>query len=175
MTTTIYLVRHGEARSGTEKGYRTYPGYHLTTAGKKEARKVAEFFKNRTIDAIYSSPFFRTEETSQIIAKKLGISVVVDRALAEVPLKDKGDGETPEEVIARTNPLLNNILKNHTGGRVIIVTHQGVIDAIASNLVEGKPKFKYQGGAGLTSINELELDDNLELISHSYLDVDPST
>lgn len=172
MSTTIYFVRHGEAKKKNEEKYRSYPGYNLTSDGKKEAKKVAGFFKERPINAIYSSPFFRTMETAQIIAKEKHLEVIEDRSVSEIPF---GDTETAQGVIKRVKPFLERIIKNHEKGEIIVITHQGVIDSVNSFFLTGKAKYPYKGGVGLTSISEYELDKNLNVLFSSYIDVDPKT
>lgn len=73
---TFYLIRHGQkvGKSGD-------PG--LTELGKEQARKTAEFLKDKKVIKIYSSTFARARETAEIINKNLKVGVIFDDRLRE--------------------------------------------------------------------------------------------
>ncbi|KKW47148.1 MAG: Isoleucine-tRNA ligase [Parcubacteria group bacterium GW2011_GWA1_60_11] len=86
---SFVLLRHTEAEhnvkeliaSGPEKGARIS---HLTEKGKKDAARVAVRLKKKGIGVIYASPYKRTRETAEIVAKATGAKVVVDERLREL-------------------------------------------------------------------------------------------
>lgn len=71
--TYVYLVRHGDRRTGT--GLSRYPGAGLSEKGKCEAKFVAKEFKNAKykVDLIYTSTMTRAIETADEISKVIGI------------------------------------------------------------------------------------------------------
>jgi broad specificity phosphatase PhoE len=82
---TIYLVRHGEntANLTGEFSYK-YVDYSLTPKGVMQAQQTAAFFKNKPIDAIYSSPLKRARETAESIGQALKLPVTVLEHFREV-------------------------------------------------------------------------------------------
>lgn len=76
-TKLIYFVRHGETESNA-KNIRQGPEGHLTEKGRAQALNTALRFpkeKGRP-QAIISSPYERTRETAEIIAKELNIKKI---------------------------------------------------------------------------------------------------
>lgn len=67
--TTLYIVRHGEnpANISREFSYRLVD-YPLTEKGVRQAEETAAYFRDRAIDAVYTSPLKRAVETAAIIA-----------------------------------------------------------------------------------------------------------
>ena len=75
---TLYVVRHGEnpANLNREFSYKLID-YSLTEKGVRQAEETAVYFRDKGIDAIYSSPLKRALETAQIIAAPLGLPVTI--------------------------------------------------------------------------------------------------
>ncbi|QYH20438.1 histidine phosphatase family protein [Corynebacterium aquatimens] len=81
MPTTILLIRHGQTpTTGTVLPGRA-PGLHLSEKGQEQARKVSEGIEH--VDAIYTSPLERTQETAAPLAEKFKIEPLLDDALLE--------------------------------------------------------------------------------------------
>ena len=77
MKTTIFLIRHGETvwnRESRMQGYRNVP---LSDSGREQAAKLADYLKNETFHAIYSSDLSRAAETAQLVAEKHQMPVIV--------------------------------------------------------------------------------------------------
>ncbi len=83
MTKKLYLFRHGE----TDWNNRTITTYspevndiELNEKGLEQARKNAEFLKDKGIQHIYASPLKRAYKTGEILANliNVGIEVVAD-------------------------------------------------------------------------------------------------
>ncbi|UCZ52117.1 histidine phosphatase family protein [Bacillus shivajii] len=72
----IYLVRHCQAEGQP-------PEAKLTDLGEQQAEVLADFFSDKKIDYIVSSPFTRAKHTVAPLSKKLGVDVTVDDRLAE--------------------------------------------------------------------------------------------
>ena len=81
----IYLVRHGENTANlTKEFWHRLVDYSLTPKGILQAQQTAEFFKDKQIDAIYTSPLKRSFETAAIIGRALGLAPVVVEEFREV-------------------------------------------------------------------------------------------
>ncbi|MGE5263835.1 MAG: histidine phosphatase family protein [Acidobacteriota bacterium] len=94
----LYLVRHAEnpANLTKEFSYRRVD-LSLTPKGVLQAKQTAEWFKGKTIHAIYSSPLKRAAETAGILAAESGLPVEVMEDLREVNVGDlEGQPVTPE-------------------------------------------------------------------------------
>ena len=71
---TLYLVRHGENRANITKEFsHKKVDYPLTQKGVLQARQTAEYFKDRHVDEVYSSPLRRAMQTAEIIAQTKGL------------------------------------------------------------------------------------------------------
>ncbi|MEJ2128845.1 MAG: phosphoglycerate mutase family protein [Woeseiaceae bacterium] len=116
-TTTIIFVRHAEKAAEPADD----PG--LSEAGK---RRVAELTRQLVdadvvagIDAIYATPYRRTQETAQPLADALDLPI------------NTYDGSDTEEV-------LETILKNHKGKIILVVGHSNTVPVLIANLGASK-------------------------------------
>ncbi|WP_034758137.1 histidine phosphatase family protein [Rossellomorea vietnamensis] len=78
----IYIVRHAKAEGQP---------FHasLTMEGERQARQLASFLENRSIQAIYSSPFKRALDTIAPFADRSSLRVQEDNRLGERVLSDQ--------------------------------------------------------------------------------------
>lgn len=84
MTTTIYLLRHGEVHNPEGIIYGRLPGYWLNEVGRGQVRTAGEFLAERgPFDALITSPLERARESAGIIAERLGLTPAVEPRLAE--------------------------------------------------------------------------------------------
>jgi len=116
-TTTIIFVRHAEQTAFQEDD----PS--LSEAGK---RRVAELTRQLVdadvvagIDAIYSTPLKRSQETAQPIADALNLPINTYDA-------------------ADTNSVLERILKKHKGKIILVVGHSNTLPILIANLGASK-------------------------------------
>ena len=65
----LYFIRHGQTFNNV-KGVFPDKFTELTEKGKNEAKEINEYIKNINFDAVYSSPFIRTVETTEIVTDK---------------------------------------------------------------------------------------------------------
>ncbi len=133
-TTTIIFVRHAEK----ELGVGDNPG--LSDAGR---RRVAELTRQLVdadvvagIDAIYSTPFRRTQETALPLADALNVPI---------NSYDAADRES----------VLETILKEHKGKIILVVGHSDTLPELIANLGASKK---------VPPIDEMEYD-NIYIIS----------
>lgn len=146
----IVLLRHGQTpwnRAGILTGQTDIP---LDACGRQEAESVIPLLTG--IDAIYSSPLLRCQETASIIGAGLGLPVVFFLGLSERHWgifegrpksevdrsRDPDGGETAEAFRARvseTLPLLVSV-------KPLVVTHSGVIRLLLSDPPASIPHAK---------------------------------
>lgn len=82
-TTVVHLLRHGEVDNPRGIIYGRLPGYHLSANGRLMAEAAADYFAERPVVALYSSPLERAQETARPVAERLGLPVVLDDRLIE--------------------------------------------------------------------------------------------
>ncbi len=96
-----FVMRHGEAESNVKKVVDSKtPGVaHLTEKGKEQVLESSALLKEKKIDMVFVSPFLRTQETAEIVARELGLetdSVVTDSRLSEINTGEF-DGKSVDE------------------------------------------------------------------------------
>ncbi len=107
--TTLILVRHAEkAADGTLNP-------PLTEKGTARAEELAYLLGHVELDAVYSTPFKRTQDTVLPSARAKGLEVLPYRA-------DQKD-------------FLDRVLKNYKGGTVLICGHSNTIPILANELL----------------------------------------
>ena len=79
----LIFVRHGQTYSNIKDICDDDPLVKtaLTKKGEKQAQKAAEILKDRKIDIIFVSEFFRTNETADIINQYHNVKIKIDRRL----------------------------------------------------------------------------------------------
>lgn len=71
MKQTIYLIRHAEPNYNNHQDDER----ELTAEGLQDCQLLLDYFKDITIDRIYSSPFKRTLQTIDELAKEKKLSI----------------------------------------------------------------------------------------------------
>jgi broad specificity phosphatase PhoE len=85
----LYLVRHGENPANLTKEFSCrLVDYSLTPKGVLQSQQTAEYFQDREIHDIFSSPLKRAMDTAEIIAERLGLKVVTMQNFREVDVGD---------------------------------------------------------------------------------------
>jgi len=69
-TTVVHLLRHGEVDNPRGIIYGRLPGYHLSANGRAMAEAAADYFAERPVVALYSSPLERAQETARPVAER---------------------------------------------------------------------------------------------------------
>jgi len=110
MKNTYFLLRHGETIYQKRKRKIIYPfpdspKICLTREAKKEIQKVAQKLKKIGIDLIYSSDYFRTKQTAEIVAKVLHKKIIFDKRLRDINLGIYHG--SPKEVFYKEFPLIS--------------------------------------------------------------------
>ena len=155
----IYLVRHGETESNTEKRYRGWTESPLTPKGARQAEEVGFFLGGQKIDSLFCSDLKRAVKTARVIGAGSGLEPAVTPLLREINFGDWegftydelemsfGDairlwfddpfnraapgGETLTEVYMRMQKFLVQLMNEAADGqRIAAVSHGGSIRAL---------------------------------------------
>lgn len=159
---TIFLLRHGEIRSGGGKRYIGWQDHALSDVGLAQARRWAGYFSGAALKAIYCSDLARCLETARIIGACCSLEPKVLPELREINLgawdgqpfdtvqaryprafQERGDriadhrppgGESFRDLQARVWPAFEAIARR-VSGHTLIVTHAGVIRVLLCRLL----------------------------------------
>ena len=148
-----WIMRHGQAESNVRSICSTDPERqkenHLTETGREAALASAKELKDAGIELVIASPFTRTRETVEIVAKELGLSasqIIFDDRLREIAVgaldgasveeyrafyasdaerftKAPEGGETLADVKRRVGSLLYELETRYHATRILIVSH----------------------------------------------------
>ena len=156
----LVLVRHAlpERIDATADGGPADPG--LVDAGRAQAERVVRALETDRVDAVYSSPAARALQTAEPLARALGAEVVVEPGIAEfdsgdgsyVPVEElKASGDPRWELLARgdlysagVDPVafrarvvaaVEAVAERHPGGRAVLFTHAGALNAYTGHLL----------------------------------------
>jgi len=162
MTTTIYLIRHGEVNNPHNIIYGRLPGFHLTDVGKKQLEDAAKYLKNKHIDEIYTSPLLRAKESAGIIQKVLGLPIIhiseeilevktsyqemkfsdLDALQSEVYLKPLNPSdETVEQIANRMMKFIRYLIQTYPGKTIAVVSHGDPIMAVKAEIKRHSYEF----------------------------------
>ena len=146
----LYILRHGDSlRQKTRKASCWPENFHcpLTSKGKKQIEKVAQFLKNKNIKIIFSSDLLRTKQTAQIIHKTTRAKIIFDKRLREFDVgefngknsllvwnylhKSKNSlftklprGESLIDLKNRINNFLIYIRKDYSKSNILVISHE---------------------------------------------------
>lgn len=159
--TELYIVRHGETDSNTRMACLGHTDVPMNENGAKQVRLLAKSLVNIEFDAVYVSPLTRTVDTAAAIKKKAPMTMsygLIERDygdwegmnFAEIEEKYPEEyrkwrenwidfvlpgGESAAEHQKRVNEIMDKIVLENTGKRVLIVTHLGTARHIISHLL----------------------------------------
>ncbi len=154
----LLLIRHGlPIRRELETGI---ADPELSEAGHAQAQHMAEYLSSEKLDAVYASPLRRAFQTAQPLAASQGCEIRVVDAVAEwdrnsneyVPVEElrasndprwqamlKGEWtvheESPQDFRTRVVDAVEEVIVAHSGHRIAIVCHGGVINGYLSHIL----------------------------------------
>ena len=155
-TTEFTVMRHGEAEHNIQAILDTTNEgkFSLTSKGRKQVEAAAKKLKSSGIELIIASPFTRTQETAEIVAKTLGVEIITDDRLREVggndmhgkPVGDymnmrKAPGgwdgtnglESFTELKSRVTEFFKDTLQKYPNKKILIVSHGDPIRVMRSH------------------------------------------
>jgi len=168
MTTRIFLVRHGATVLTAEDRFAGATDVELSDEGREQVRRLAVRLSRERIAAIYASPLGRTVETATILAQPHRLDVQTRDGLREIShgrweqmTRREVEQQFPEEaaawekdpytfapvggesgltVTARALPVLMDIVRAHSSGNVLVVSHKATIRLLLSSILGFDPR-----------------------------------
>jgi broad specificity phosphatase PhoE len=168
MITRLFLIRHGATVLSAEDRFAGSTDVELSDIGRHQAQCLAKRLADDHITAIYASPLKRTMLTAAIIAEPHGLTPIprdglreidhghwegLRRAEVEAQFADEYaaweedpyifapiGGESGIGVLARALPVIREIVLQHRGENVAIVSHKATLRLIISNLLGFDPR-----------------------------------
>jgi len=160
MTTTVLLIRHGQANSNVTGFYMGWSDEDLSEIGYTQARSLSSRLASLPIASVYSSPLQRTHTTATILAKPHGLEVETSDDLIEIRLGEwqglhidevrqrwpelwqqsrtdpseltMPNGESFQQVTERAIRGFEKIIASNQGKQVIIVSHEIVVKVLVA-------------------------------------------
>lgn len=161
--TRVLLVRHGSTTLTAEDRFSGAEGVDLSDLGRAQARALSERLKGEPIEAVYASPLSRTHETAEILVGDRPLKIIWREALREishghwegltrkeVETRFRGEysaweadpltfapegGESGIQVLARSLPVIREIVVAHPSGTVLVVSHKATIRLLLASLL----------------------------------------
>ncbi|MDQ3915795.1 MAG: histidine phosphatase family protein [Actinomycetota bacterium] len=155
--TTLFLVRHGATEWNHSKRAQGQADVDLNETGYRQAIATAEELSHEAVVAVYASDLKRSYLTAEPIAKTHGVEVLTSPAFREI---DQGEweglhvdeirrrwpelwgparhystrpgGESPAQVRERALSGLEEVVRAHPEGAVVVVSHGGTIRWISA-------------------------------------------
>jgi probable phosphoglycerate mutase len=179
----LVLVRHGETE-WTERGLlHGRLDSPLSAAGRRHAELTAQRLRSERFDALFSSPKGRALQTAAIIGAALGLTPtpldelreadfgwLEGRPLAQIDPDGPGNplrrpvvwlarrlsAEPLPRVARRVAAAADHITRRYPQGRVLAVTHWGILSMLLAQLVDRDPgRWQGRGPWAACGISEL--------------------
>lgn len=185
--TRLILIRHGQSTWNAERRFQGWADPPLDDVGREQARRLAERLQGngKGMVALYTSPLQRARETAEIIGETLELPVISDERLkecgvgvltgltwaqieeqypdvkqsfeeADENIKIQG-GEDTEMFRARVTAVFDEIVAQHAGETVGVVSHGGTLGAYFNHLI-GLPGRFSPFRFGNTSLSVVEVN-----------------
>jgi len=162
-TTRLFLVRHGATQLSAEDRFAGSVDVELSAEGEFQARRLAQRLVDDHITAVYCSPMNRTVHTASILAQPHSLPLFQREGLREIShghwegmRRPDVEAQFPEEyaaweqdpftfapeggeagvnVIARALPVIREIVLEHRGENVLVVSHKATLRLLISSLL----------------------------------------
>src|SRR5712671_681566 len=166
--TRVFMVRHGATVLSAEDRFAGATDVALSDEGREQTRRLAQRLSREKIAAIYASPLGRTVETAQILAAPHKLQVQtrdgfreinhgrweqmtrreVEKRFPEEAAEWEKDpytfaplgGESGLAVTARALPVLIQLVREHPGENILVVSHKATIRLLLSSLLGFDPR-----------------------------------
>ena len=167
-STRVYLIRHGATVLTAEDRFAGATDVPLSDEGREQARSLGRRLAREKVAAVYASPLGRTVETASILAEPHALELRTRPGLREIShgrweqlTRKEVDEQFPEEaaawekdpytfapvggesglaVTARALPVLIEIVREHPGEEVLVVSHKATIRLLLSSLLGFDPR-----------------------------------
>jgi broad specificity phosphatase PhoE len=168
VVTRVFMVRHGATVLSAEDRFAGVTDAALSEEGREQARRLAERLSDKKISAVYASPLGRTVETARILAAPHDLKVQTCDSFREIShghwegmrrrdVEEKfpeemaewekdpytfapAGGESGLAVTARALPALIDLVREHLGENILVVSHKATIRLLLSSLLGFDPR-----------------------------------
>ncbi|UHA73822.1 histidine phosphatase family protein [Paenibacillus sp. 481] len=152
--TRIGLIRHGSTNWNSEGRAQGLSDIALNEDGIQQAHALAQRLSEEQWDVVYASDLARAKVTAEIVAERLGLDVQIDTRLREMS-GGQIEGTTEQERLEKWGPqwreldlgleskqsgaergigCVEEIVSNHPGRNILIVTHGALLRSILHHL-----------------------------------------
>jgi probable phosphoglycerate mutase len=166
--TRVFMVRHGATVLSAEDRFAGATDVELSDEGREQTRRLAERLSHENMVAVYASPLGRTVETAEILAAPHKLEVQTRDGFREIShgrweqmTRREVEEKFPEEaaewekdpytfapvggesglaVTARALPALIDLVREHVGENILIVSHKATIRLLLSSLLGFDPR-----------------------------------
>jgi probable phosphoglycerate mutase len=167
-STRIFLIRHGATTLSVEDRFAGATDVPLSDEGRRQAGRLAVRLASERVTGVYASDMSRTLETARILAAPHKMEVQPRPALREIShghweqlTRQEVEERYPEEafewdkdpytfapsggesglaVTARALPALIELVRQHPGECIIVVSHKATIRLLLSSLLGFDPR-----------------------------------
>jgi broad specificity phosphatase PhoE len=166
--TRVFMVRHGATVLSAEDRFAGATDVELSEEGREQTRRLAERLSDKKITAVYASPLGRTVETAGILAAPHDLEVQTCDGFREIShghweqmMRREVEEKFPDEmaewekdpytfappggesglaVTARALPALIDLVREHPGENILVVSHKATIRLLLSSLLGFDPR-----------------------------------
>src|SRR5438046_6867951 len=166
--TRVFMVRHGATVLSAEDRFAGATDVALSDEGREQTRRLAARLRHEKIVSVYASPLGRTVETASILAAPHKLEVQTRDGLREIDhgrweqmtrreVEEKFPAEAAEwekdpytfaplggesglAVTARALPALIEVVREHAGRNILLVSHKATIRLLLSSLLGFDPR-----------------------------------
>lgn len=183
-STHILLVRHGQSEGNAERRFGGHTATPLSNRGRRQAQATAEALASEPLTTIYSSDLARAVQTATPLAQLTGLRVQPTEAFRErsvgvmegLTFEDAAQkhpeqyaallrrdfehvltgGESYRQLLDRAWQKLDEIIRLHHGGTIVVFSHTGTICILALHLIgaldapELKPVWLSSSNCGIS-------------------------
>jgi broad specificity phosphatase PhoE len=188
ISTHFILIRHGETAWNKEERFRGRSDIGLDPAGHEQARRIADRFRDKKIDAVYSSPLPRALETANPLAVDHHLEIQESADLLDIDfgaweglsreeaqaknpelydvwLKAPGrvrfpGGESVRQVRNRIENLIHQLSEDHLGETVALVSHRITCHVVLCYVLGLPNDALWRIRQDLGCVNEFKLRDD---------------
>ena len=162
-STRLFLVRHGATQLSAEDRFAGATDVELSEEGIFQAERLSERLADDSIKAVYSSPLKRTVHTATILALPHGLTPIIREGLREIDHGHwegltraevesqfaeeyaaweedpytfaPSGGENGVSIIARALPVIREIVIQHRGKNILVVSHKATLRLLISSVL----------------------------------------
>lgn len=187
--TTLIFIRHGQSESNLNRVFTGQTDIPLTSLGRDQAERTAQYLKQFPISHIYASDLSRAMDTAAPTARELGLEVVPNSKLREIYagkwegksydelkeiygthyqmwIEDLGranpdEGERVLDLYQRVNEEIQRLVQLHRGECIAVFSHATPARALACKWFGYAPEDMGKvPWANNASVSIAEYDDN---------------